>query len=631
MTLQLNYAFLPSPNPILASADASNPATVTVQAMVSAPPTTTVSLTKIGIQIPVGQEGAGYLSSEPNLPDPVYDHSCGWTITSSGSWVTLTPSGGGTGQIGGSILFTLSSIPVCTSSGTVPIAVAEVPGSEVQKYASLVKWPSNFPVTDFHVDPPELYNLDESVTLYWNAIPDPAYVYSVYSDDWQPKDCLGAGDCYTAQDGVDGVVSPQLASTTSFWLDVVQFDSHGHPTIDATIETTAQVVVPLVSQNSYLETSTLGRLARAHWLASNAISCALSLDDEPLVTEVPLDTYSDGYLVGVPGPAGVRQLAVTATSQSGAKAPWPFLDFQVSDLTVSIGTPPLFVAITPDSSTALVVGPGSNGGILHLANLNFVDLPAGDVVTDPVKLLSVPTGLALQPPDGSLALTTGGEGLLVIDVSDRTLAETPLIMTGAPVAGLAITSDGARAVVTNAGTTGMVRLIDIASRSVIEHPLGLMDLPGPVAITPNGLAFVLEPGNETIEVVDVTGWTQTGQAILLTNTKPSNLAITPDGTLALVLQSQTNTVAVIDVSTLQVEADPIPVGSGPTAIAVSADSRFALVTNGSDGTLSVIDIPGRRALPGPLPTGPSPNSVALAPNGTAALVANAGVEYLTMF
>jgi DNA-binding beta-propeller fold protein YncE len=301
----------------------------------------------------------------------------------------------------------------------------------------------------------------------------------------------------------------------------------------------------------------------------------------------------------------------------------------VSDLTVPMGQPSLFVAVTPDSSTALVVGPPTNGW-LPTAKLNFVDLPTGEVEADPLGLLGTPTGLALQPPDGSLALTPSGEGVFVIDVPSRTYATPLLIMTGAPIAGIAITSDGTRAVVTNAGPTGMVQLIDIASHSVVESPLALLDVPGRVAITPNGLAFVLELRIETIELVDVPNWTQTGQTIPLPNTKPSNLAITPDGTLALVLQSQTNTVAVIDVSTLEPEPDPIPVGNGPATIAVAPNGRVALVTNASDDTVSVIDIPGRRALPGPLSTGQSPISVALAPNGTAALVANLESDYLTM-
>jgi YVTN family beta-propeller protein len=67
------------------------------------------------------------------------------------------------------------------------------------------------------------------------------------------------------------------------------------------------------------------------------------------------------------------------------------------------------------------------------------------------------------------------------------------------------------------------------------------------------------------------------------------MAITPDSTLALVSNTQSNTVSVVDLASATV-VRTIPVGGSPNGIAITPDSRRALVACALDPNIMVIDI-----------------------------------------
>jgi DNA-binding beta-propeller fold protein YncE len=121
----------------------------------------------------------------------------------------------------------------------------------------------------------------------------------------------------------------------------------------------------------------------------------------------------------------------------------------------------------------------------------------------------------------------------------------------------------------------------------ISH-LSLSSSSAGVAITPDGTKAVVA-GSTTLEVVDVAAGTFA--PIILSNDTPGtdfhNVAITPDGEVAVVVgTASVQFVSLLDNSLL---AD-YPVGNG-TSVALSPDGSFAYVTDQTDGWVRVVPIP----------------------------------------
>lgn len=66
------------------------------------------------------------------------------------------------------------------------------------------------------------------------------------------------------------------------------------------------------------------------------------------------------------------------------------------------------------------------------------------------------------------------------------------------------------------------------------------------------------------------------------------MAVTPDGTRAVVAGNEFGSVTVLDAATGEV-LDTVTVGAGPVGVAVTADGTRAVVANSDAGSVSVID------------------------------------------
>lgn len=118
---------------------------------------------------------------------------------------------------------------------------------------------------------------------------------------------------------------------------------------------------------------------------------------------------------------------------------------------------------------------------------------------------------------------------------------------------------------------------------------------------------------------------------------PSNIAITPDGSLALIANSArldpvnaTNTLPNREIHVLDLKAKPpqiighVTAGLQPSGLSITPDGRLALVANRAAGTVSVLRINGTsvthlREVKVGEPS-QSPSDVAISPNGRLALV-----------
>lgn len=268
------------------------------------------------------------------------------------------------------------------------------------------------------------------------------------------------------------------------------------------------------------------------------------------------------------------------------------------------------------------VDPARGGG--HITPTGQRVRPAGQVLELPAR----PTDVALSA-DGSRLYAKASAGLIVVDVPSWTVLQELSYefegqRGGASMTGLALTPDGSRILVTTADT----RLIEgsIKPDGSVEWA-GALDLPG----------------------ID-------GRK----NSFPCGVAVTPDGSAAIVALSLNNTVAIVDLPsrTLRTQVD---VGVAPFGVAVSPDGRRAYVSNwggrrpaegeriapsagtptlidergvAASGTVSIINIPALDAGPvetvAQIPVGLFPAGLALSADGATLYVANANSDTVSV-
>lgn len=161
-----------------------------------------------------------------------------------------------------------------------------------------------------------------------------------------------------------------------------------------------------------------------------------------------------------------------------------------------------------------------------------------------------------------------------------------------------VTFGGTRAIVTEASLTSLTTVVpDLATE-------------GPLRVEVDGL--VSDPFNFTV----VTLGELDNTVIARTSTEggPKHTAITPDGALAYVTNSESNSVSVIDLVNLETLDESIPVGQHPLRIAIHPDGTYAYVTNFESHNVSVIDLTTNEVSE-IIPVGLNPYGVAITPAG----------------
>lgn len=226
----------------------------------------------------------------------------------------------------------------------------------------------------------------------------------------------------------------------------------------------------------------------------------------------------------------------------------------------TIAGPPVNLAITPSRTIALVadtmkgVKKGSGYGMAHDNRLFVVDLTASPPrIIDTLTLGEGPSGLAISP-DGKLALVANrfGGSVSVLSIDGKTVKVTDTITIGKPedlVSAVAISPDGKRALVVKSGADKVAVLtIDNGKVSYDPHAdLPANHFPYNVAITPNGrLALVANTGDsgssdgnvDTVSVIDMTAKPIHVVDHITVGDSPEGLAISPKGNIAVTVEAR---------------------------------------------------------------------------------------------
>ena len=251
-----------------------------------------------------------------------------------------------------------------------------------------------------------------------------------------------------------------------------------------------------------------------------------------------------------------------------------------SPITIGLNVAPGAIAITPDGSTAYVQDENT-GAVVP------VDL-ATKAIGTPIPTCTAPEDRPddiVISPNGTTAYVSCSlaSNVVPIDLSTNTAGSPIAISNG--TFGLAITPNGATLYVANFGTFAVVNgvitqtsdgttvtPIDTATKAA-GTPITVGSEPSSVATTPDGkTAYVENAQSHTISPIDIATNTAgspvpiNATSAIPLNSQPGQIAITPDGTTAYVV-SNNNTVVPIATATNTPES-PIPAGQGLLGIAI---------------------------------------------------------------
>ena len=151
-----------------------------------------------------------------------------------------------------------------------------------------------------------------------------------------------------------------------------------------------------------------------------------------------------------------------------------------------------------------------------------------------------------------------------------------------------------------------------------------------IAITSDdGLVVVTNPLNGSVTVLNVKGDKNEKAAEIKVGIEPQMVAISPDDKFAYVTNQGSNSMSVIDLTTLK-EVEQIKVGTEPYGVVFSPDGRNAYIVNGGSRTMTILDIvEGKAKVSG------TTNLPVIEPRGIAITANNNGVGsqflYVTQF
>ena len=204
----------------------------------------------------------------------------------------------------------------------------------------------------------------------------------------------------------------------------------------------------------------------------------------------------------------------------------------------------------------------------------------------------------------------------------RRFAIGSLVLVVLAFAALPALASARTAFVTGSGQTGAhVERWNLVTQEKLapETSFGGESSAPDVAITPDGTrAYVIESGQDAVVPFNVA--TGTPGTPIVVGFSPQQIAITPDGTRAYVTNFFAGTVSVINLASGTVTGT-ITVGSEPMGIAVTPDGTRAYVVNHGNDSVSVINL-ASGTVTGTITVGNGPTGIAITPDGSRAYVAN---------
>lgn len=169
-------------------------------------------------------------------------------------------------------------------------------------------------------------------------------------------------------------------------------------------------------------------------------------------------------------------------------------------------------------------------------------------------------------------------------------------------------------------TNNSVYVIDSNSDQLITK-ITVGSAPTRAKVSPdNASVYVSNSQSDTISVINMASNAVTATIPLTSGSHPTAMAFLTDGSALYVVNSAQNSVSVVDTGTQKLTAT-FPVGNGPVAIAITPDGTLAYVLN-KDNTVWVIDTLTNTKVTTVSVT--NPTSIVFSKNGSTAYITSAG-------
>ncbi len=296
-------------------------------------------------------------------------------------------------------------------------------------------------------------------------------------------------------------------------------------------------------------------------------------------------------------------------------------------------------ALLPFTAEARAVATSPDGARLYIADTLHNSVAIMDSATRRIThMVDVGTGphnIAVTP-DGARALVANhgtnlhaGNAVSIIDTSNATVTQS--LIVGQRPHGIAITSDGSKAYVANRADNSL-SVIDLATSTVantVDTTSGYNGLdPAALLLTGNGGLFVADRGSNTVTLID----TQTDLVVnsVGVGNAPSGLALAAESGRVFVSNRDSDNVSVLDASSGAL-LDTLLVDEGPVGLVTSPDGARVYVAHayggreddlcGLEGTpvrnsVRVIDVATQSVLPGEITVGNTPLAVVITGDNT---------------
>jgi uncharacterized protein (TIGR03437 family) len=349
------------------------------------------------------------------------------------------------------------------------------------------------------------------------------------------------------------------------------------------------------------------------------VNTATPAGSEAVVVTSPAGTQNGTVTVGLDAPPGLFSLFGSGTRDGAILNAVTFLlgDFSTHTAGSSTylalfatgltGTPTVTIGGVPVTVTFSGAAPCCAG--LQQINVMLPDSLAGagrvPVVATVNGHASNTVEVVLLPPATAQQFSN--------DQENQTRSRELAALATVPGTSLALSTDE---------NDDVVRVIDLSKKSVtqvIALPKGAN--PVGVAVTADGaLAVVAESGTGKLAIIDLKSFTVKSE--VAAGLGASSVAVA--GTQAVVVNRDVDTVTIVDLATGTAQKT-VAVGRGPVGVAADAASHTAYVTNENDGTVSAISL-ATLAVTKTIALGASvrPQSIALLPGAAVAFVTAPG-------